>query len=82
MSDIVNGSRKGTRMDKMIPVEVYSLTLTHYIQDDNGRHHIDEPLVVQTCVDRSNMVFPICVNEIVGRMMQMMRDKLLSTEER
>lgn len=65
---------------KPCPFEVYSLTLTHYIQDDNGRHHIDEPLVVRTCVDRSNMVFPVCVNEIVYRMMQMMREKVLSKD--
>lgn len=79
---IVNGSRRRMRMDKAIPVEVYSLTLTHYIQDDNGRHNIEEPLVMRTYVDRSNMIFPICVNEIVEKMMQMMRDKLLSTGER
>lgn len=48
--------------------EIYSLRLDHYIQDESGRHAIDEPLVVRMAYDRNYMTTPICVNHMLDEM--------------
>ena len=53
--------------------EIYRLTLSHYIDSEEDRIRIEEPLVVQMIVDRSMTPIPICLNH----MMDMMRDELL-----
>lgn len=48
--------------------EIYSLRLDHYIQDESGRHAIDEPLVVRMAYDRSYMPMPVCINGMLEEM--------------
>lgn len=48
--------------------EIYSLRLDHYIQDESGRHAIDEPLVVRVVYDRRYMPISICLNEMIDKM--------------
>ena len=50
------------------PWEIYSLRLDHYIQDESGRHAIDEPLVVRMAYDRSHMPMPVCINGMLEEM--------------
>ena len=50
------------------PCEIYSLRLDHYIQDESGRHAIDEPLVVRMVYDRLYTPMPICVNHMLDEM--------------
>ena len=50
------------------PWEIYSLRLDHYIQDESGRHAIDEPLVVRMVYDRRYTSMPICVNHMLDEM--------------
>lgn len=54
-------------------LEIYSLRLDHYIQDELGRHAIDEPIVVRMAYDRSYAPIPICIN----RMLEEMRKEVL-----
>lgn len=49
-------------------LEIYSLRLDHYIQDESGRHAIDEPLVVRMAYDRRYTPMPICVNHMLDEM--------------
>ena len=48
--------------------EVYSLKLEHYIENKDGRHAIDEPLVVRMAYDRLYTLMPICVNHMLDEM--------------
>ena len=57
---------------KMV-TEVYRLTLTHYIDDGENRHRLEEPLVVQMIYDRRFMPQPICLNG----MLDMMKDEVM-----
>ena len=59
------------------PWEIYSLRLDHYIQDESGRHAIDEPLVVRMAYERSHMPMPVCLNEMIDKMR---KEVLRSTE--
>ena len=59
------------------PWEIYSLRLDHYIQDESGRHAIDEPLVVRMAYERSHMSMPVCLNEMIDKMR---KEVLRSTE--
>ena len=56
-----------------MPVEVYRLTLEHFIRYGEDVHQLEEPLVVQMIVDRQYAPTPICIN----RMLDMMRDEVL-----
>ena len=53
--------------------EIYRLTLEHYIQTDEGRVRIEEPLIVQMIYDRRFSPASICLNH----MMDMMRNEML-----
>ena len=61
------------RKDEQRANEIYRLTLSHYIESEDDRISIGEPLVVQMIVDRSMAPTPICLNH----MMDMMRDEVL-----
>ena len=50
------------------PWEIYSLRLDHYIQDESGRHTIDEPRVVRMVYDRSYMPMPVHINGMLEEM--------------
>ena len=60
---------------EIIPVEIYRLTLEHFIDLGCKRHRIDEPLVVQMIIN-SNIPTPIYLNQ----MLDMMRDQVLKSE--
>ena len=53
--------------------EIYRLTLSHYIESEEERIRIDEPLVVQMIVDRQYTPTPVCLNH----MLDMMRNEVL-----
>lgn len=53
--------------------EVYRLTLDHFVLDDEDKHRLEEPLVVQMIVNRQYAPTAICLN----RMLEMMRDEVL-----
>ena len=54
--------------EKLASVEVYRLTLEHYI-NANGQHvEMDEPLVVQMVVDRQFAPTSICLNSMLDKM--------------
>ena len=53
--------------------EVYRLQLDHYIQDKDGRHPIEEPLIVQMVYDRQFGNQSVLLND----MLNTMRDAVL-----
>lgn len=53
--------------------EIYRLTLSHYIENEEERIRIDEPLVVQMIIDRQYTPTPVCLNQMLDRM----RDEVL-----
>lgn len=55
--------------------EIYRLTLEHYIDDGENRYRIDKPIVVQM-IHVTEIPVPVCLN----RMLAMMREELLRTE--
>ena len=55
------------------PYEIYKLTLEHYINCEEKRINIEEPIVVQMAFDRHYVPSPVCLN----RMLDMMRDEML-----
>ena len=49
--------------------EIYSLRLDHYIQDESGRHAIDEPLVVRMAYERNHYIpAPVCINHMLDEL--------------
>lgn len=57
-------------MNDYIPMEVYSLTLTHTIVDKHGYpHDLEEPLILETCVPRfERFSTPLIVSEMADKM--------------
>lgn len=53
--------------------EIYRLTLSHYLGDEEDRIMIEEPLVVQMIFDRTFAPTPVCLNQMLDRM----RDEVL-----
>lgn len=53
--------------------EIYRLTLSHYIESEEDRIRIDEPLVVQMIFDRTYAPTPVYLNQMLDRM----RDEVL-----
>lgn len=53
--------------------EIYRLTLSHYIESEEDRIMVDEPLVVQMIFDRTYVPTPVCLNQMLDRM----RDEVL-----
>jgi len=53
--------------------EIYRLTLSHYIESEEERIRIEEPLVIQMIFDRQYTPTPVCLN----RMLDKMRDEVL-----
>ena len=59
--------------DTDLPIyEIYALRLDHYILDQDGRHSLDEPIVVQMAYDRKYMPLPICINSMIDKMREEM----------
>lgn len=58
------------------PYEIYKLTLEHYINVEEKRINIEEPIVVKMIFDRHDVPNAVCLN----RMLDMMREKLLKME--
>ena len=54
--------------------EIYRLRLDHYIEDGEKHFQIDEPLVIQTIIDRTYMPIPVCLNNMLDKM----REELLN----
>lgn len=54
--------------------EIYRLTLEHYINDIA----IEEPLVVQTIMDRTYAPSPICLNAMFNKMKDEMLKRVRS----
>lgn len=52
--------------------EIYALRLDHYIEDQDGRHLLDEPLVVKMVYDRRYMPLSICINNMIDKMREEM----------
>lgn len=59
--------------EKPVISEVYQLTLEHYMNIEGSKHKLDDPIIVQTIMDRDHGPTTLCLN----RMMDMMRDMLL-----
>lgn len=55
------------------PYEIYRLTLEHYINGEEERINIEEPIVVKMVFDRHYVPSPVCLN----RMLDIMRDEML-----
>lgn len=53
--------------------EIYRLTLSHYIESEEERIMVDEPLVVQMIFDRTYAPTSVCLNQMLDRM----RDEVL-----
>lgn len=56
-------------------MEIYKLKFEHYVEDNkNGRHEVEEPLVVQTAVDHQfehsqvNCVLNILLDQMFDRL--------------
>lgn len=61
--------------DTDLPIyDIYALRLDHYIEDQSGRHLLDEPLVVKMAYDRRYVLLPICINSMINKM----RDEMLT----
>ena len=48
--------------------EIYRLRLDHYMQDKDGQYPMEEPLIVQMVYDRQYSNLPICLNDMIDRM--------------
>ena len=60
--------------NKLLPNEVYRLTLEHYLNDEDGnKHHLEDPLVVKAIYDRRYGSVPYLLNH----MLDMMKDTVL-----
>lgn len=60
--------------DTDLPIyEIYTLRLDHYIEDQGGRHSLDEPLVVRMAYDRRYVPLSVCINSMIDKM----RDEML-----
>ena len=55
------------RIEPMIS-EIYRLRLDHYMQDKDGQYPMEEPLIVQMVYDRQYSNLPICLNDMIDRM--------------
>ena len=53
--------------------EIYRLTLSHFLESEEERIRIEEPLVVQMIFDRQYTSTAVCLN----RMLDRMRDEVL-----
>ena len=51
----------------MEDLEIYRLTFSHYIKSEQGRHMIEEPMVVEMVVD-NRIPCPVYLNSMLDRM--------------
>lgn len=60
-------------------MEIYKLKLEHYIEDKDGRHDIEEPLVVQTLADLKLCNAPVTcqLNALLTQMFDRLRHAAL-----
>lgn len=53
-------------------IEVYRLTLDHYIDDGEKHHQIEEPLVVAMMLDTTYKPASVCLNSMLDKMREEM----------
>ena len=54
--------------------EIYRLRLDHFFDDEEKRHQIEEPLVIEMMVNSTYMSVPVCLNKMLDKM----REELLN----